>query len=206
MRTFSAEALAALDAGGFTTRCLLRVDMPDDEYFAIWDDIGQIVADGVTYEGAPGRFTVQPAVGSYDDGARPCTVTLPGLDSEVVAFIMSAPWHQRPVLIQRAIVATEAPQVLHLSPEFSGRLDKVVQKESPGGTYDLQFLCETEAIENSRSGARTRSDADQRQRDPDDGFFSFSTSAKTTTIDWGRSPQQAAPKPSGIAKFLDKIF
>lgn len=206
MRIYSADALAALDSGRFTVRCLLKVELPESEIFAIWDDVGTIIVGGVTYTGAASRFTVKPAAATYDSGARPCIVTLSGLDSETAAIVDGAQWHQRPILIQRAVIATDAPAVLHLADEFSGRLDQMVLKEQVGSTYTIDFLCESEAIENQRSGARTRSDADQRERDATDGFFSFSASAVTTTIDWGRAPQQAAQRKGGIAGFLGKIF
>ena len=188
-------------------RCLLRVEMPDDEVFAIWDDIGDIVVSGVTYAGKANRFTVQPAPASYDAAARPAIVTLSGLDEAAVALIDASPWHQRPIVIERAIIATESPAVLHLATEFSGRLDKMLQREKVGESYQLQFHCESAAIENTRSGGRTRSDADQRTRDPDDGFFSFAASAVTTTIDWGRNPQvPQQTSRGGIGRLFDKLF
>lgn len=204
MRTISEPALAALDSGRFTARCLVHALLPDDETFSVWDDVGDVVIEGVTYFGAAGRFTVQSAPSSYDSAARGAKVTFSGLDPLVAAQVQSSQWHQRPISITRLIIATEAPSVLHLLPDFAGRLDKMVVREETGGLSTVEFLCETDAIENSRSGGRTRSDADQRERDPTDGFFKFSASAATTTIDWGVNPQQA--KPRGIARLLDKIF
>lgn len=206
MRTLSAGGLAALDSGQFTVRCLLKVVLPaPDDPFCIWDDIGTISVDGDAYVGRPGRFTVQPSSSAYDQSSRAAKLTLSALDYEVVNLIEGYAWHQSPVLVRRAVIATELPAVLHLLDEFSGYLDQMVVRESAGGLATVEFLCETDSRELSRSGARTRSDADQRERDAADGFFSFSVSAVTTAIDWGRAPE-LPQKPKGIARLLDKLF
>jgi len=211
MRILSNDALAALDSGRFAVRCLLTVEMDDPEdLFAIWDDIGSITIDGVTYTGSAGRFTVQTSQSVKDLSIQNLDVTLSGLDSEVANMIDSAAWHQRPITITRAIIGTEVPAVLHLMPEFVGFLDQMIWRETQGGTTELRFRAESTSREFNRAGARTRSSADQKQRDPTDGLFDFATAAITTQINWGHSPQDPAamakPKQSGLAKLLSKIF
>lgn len=192
MRVISADAIAALDSGRFRVRCLLRVEA-DDGDLAIWDDLGSIIVEGVTYVGAPGRFTVGPVSSVADFSARNCDVVLSGLDLEVVGLIDQADWHQRPITIQRVILSEAAPQVLNLMPYFVGFLDQMIWREKPDGQSVVTFRCEAAARENARKGARTRSDSDQRQRDAADGFFSAVVAASTTNIEWGR---RAAPAPA----------
>jgi len=210
MRIISADAQEALDSGRFTVRCLLSVHMDDPEdVFAIWDDVGDIVVDDVVYKGAAGRFTIQTSVSVKDLSIQNLDVTLSGLDSEVASLIDGAEWHQRPIVVTRAIIATETPTVLHLMPEFSGFLDQMFWKETPGGTSEMRFRAESASREFSLAGARTRSSSDQRQRDSDDGFFDFAASAITTQIDWGRTPEvpgQKKSKPGGIAGLIDRWF
>lgn len=204
MRVISSDALAALDSGRFAVRCLLKVVIPGEDPFCIWDDLGTLSFDGDLYEGKAGRFTLEPSVSGQDLTIRNLDVTLSVLDSEVAALIDAQPWHQAPILIQRAIIATEAPAILHVVPEFSGALDQMFWREQADGATTLVFRCESASRELSRSGVRTRSDADQRERDANDGFFKFAASAVNTTIDWGRTPEK--PKKSGVAALWDKIF
>lgn len=188
MRVLSSEALAALDSGRFTVRALLRVDIPGTDPFCVWDGHGDIIVEGQTYLGAPGRFTLEPSTSIKDLSVRNLDITFSGLDSTVTAIIDGQPWHQAPVLLQRAIIATESPAVLHIVPEFSGALDQMFKREQPGGTYSLVFRCESASRDLTRNaGSRTRGDSDQRERDADDGFFRFAVSAVTTKINWGRT-------------------
>lgn len=203
MRIISSEALDALDSGRFAVRALLKVTIPDEDPFCIWDDLGTLDFEGDLYVGKAGRFTLEPSVSGQDLTIRNLDVTLSGLDSQAAALIDAQPWHQAPILIQRAIIATDTPAVLHVVPEFSGALDQMFWREQVGGVTSLVFRCESASRELSRSGVRTRSDADQRERDSDDGFFRFAVSAVTTTIRWGQKPE----KPKGAVKSIwDKIF
>ena len=198
MRTLSSPVLAALDSGRFRVRCLLRADIPSG-VFAIWDDIGDISVGGTTYAGAAGRFQVGPVSSTADLSARNVDVTLSGLDNAATAIIDRADWHQRAILIQRVIISEDAPQVLSLMPYFAGFLDQLIRKEKPNGQSILTFRCEASARELARNGARTRSDADQRQRAADDGFFQFTTTAVVTSIQWGPTNGQL---PQQRKKFL----
>lgn len=184
MRVLSNDALDALDSGRFRVRCLLYVDMPDND-FAIWDDLGSITVAGITYAGAPGRFTVAQTTSSSDLSTRGCDVVLSGLDTAAANDVESEAWHQRPILISRAVLAESAPQIVHVLPVFAGFLDQLVRKEAGGGQSVLTFKCEASARELSRKGARTRSDADQRKRDATDGFFKHVVSTVNTPISWG---------------------
>ncbi len=204
MRTIHSDALAALDSGRFAVRALVKVTIPDEDPFCIWDDVGSLEVDGDIYVGKAGRFTLQPSVSGQDLSIRNLDITLSGLDDEAIAVIDGLQWHQQPIQIQRAIIATESPTLLHLVPEFSGFLDQMFWRESAKGQSTLTFRCESASRELSRSGARTRSDADQRSRDSNDGFYRWATSAITQTVDWGRSP--GAQKRGGIVGWLDRVF
>lgn len=209
MRTISASAITALTSGRFGVRALLKLEPYDDDPLCFWDDVGSIVYSGDTYVGSAGRFTLEPATSSADLSIRGLNVVFSGLDSAIVNIIEGAVWHQRPITVYRAIFAIDTPQTLLVSPEFVGAMDRIEWVEAANGqASQLTLMCESSSRELSLGGARTASDADQRERDSADGFFSFAASAVTQTIDWGQSPQ-AQPqqsKPKGIAGLLDRIF
>jgi len=211
MRIISSEAQEALDSGRFTVRCLLAVRMDDPEdLFAIWDDVGNITVSEEVYSGAAGRFTVQTTTSVKDLSIQNLDITLSGLDTEVTNLIDESGWHQRPIEITRAIIGTEAPTVFSLMPEFSGFLDQMFWTETPGDTSTMRFRAESASREFNRAGARTRSSADQKERDSGDGIFDWASSTVSSKIDWGQNPQQASslakPKKSGLDKLLSKIF
>ncbi len=205
MRTIPTAALNALDSGFFEVRCLVKIALDAPEApFCIWDDIGSIVVEGDTYFGAAGRFTVQAATSAKDQSVRNLDLTLSGLDSQAVGLISASNWHQRPILVQRAIRALDTPTVLNLVPEFSGFLDQAIIRETPGGTSTMIFRCESASRAFDRGNARKRSDADQRLRDPSDGFFAFAATAISRPISWGSVP---AKKPqSGLKALISKVF
>ncbi len=205
MRTIPTLALNALDSGWFEVRCLLKITLDAPEpAFCIWDDVGDVAVGGDTYFGAAGRFTVQSATSAKDQSVRNLDLTLSGLDSQALSLIAASNWHQRPILVQRAIRAVDAPTVLHVVPEFSGFLDQAIIRETPGGISTLTFRCESASRAFDRGNARKRSDADQRLRDPDDGFFAFAAAAINRPIEWGSVPPQK-PK-SGLKALIKKIF
>lgn len=208
MRIISETALTALVSKRFTARALVKMHAANDDPLCLWDDRGNISYGGDVYKGATGRFKITPSASVSDLSVRNLSILFSGLDSEIIARIDGVDWHQQPIEISRAIILTDAPQLLNVTPEYVGFMDKIVWKEGgKGRPSTLTLSCESVSREYSRSGSRTASDADQRQRDPDDGFFSFAASAVSTSVDWGQSPQTAPKQKSGgILGLISKIF
>ena len=207
MRIFSSGAQTALDSGRCDSRALVKLMPSGTDPLCLWDDRGNISYGGDIYVGRPGRFTCSPVSSTGDYSARNFDITLSGLDPEAIGLVESAAWHQRPILFQRAIISVDAPQILNISPEFAGFMDTAEWGEVVDGLTSLIIHCESSSREYSRTGSRTASNADQRQRDPNDGFLSFSQSAVSTTIQWGTSPQ-APPKQKqgGFLGFLRDLL
>lgn len=205
MRTISADALAALNSGRFGVRALVKI-IPggDDEPLCFWDDVGNIAVGGDVYHGAAGRFAIEASTSASDLSIRNLNVTFSGLDSTIIGMIDGVQWHQQPILVQRAVFAIDTPQLLNLVPEYSGFIDQLIWNEGADGSPSTLVLqCESASREYSRSGSRTASDADQRERDSDDGFFAAAANAVSQSIDWGRNPEKAQKQSGG---FLSKIF
>ena len=202
MRTISGAAETALNSGRFGVRCLLKAEV-DSGNFCIWDDYGSLLVGGDTYTGAVGRFTVTGVTSEKSATVPNIDVALSGLDASVVSVVQNEAWPQRPITIQRLIFAIETPQVLHVMPEFVGFLDHCRWSEQEEST--LIFRAESASRELARNYVRTRSDADQRQRDASDPFLEFAQSTITEPMNWGARPAKA-PKLTGIYKYLDKWF
>tara|TARA_R110000868_G_scaffold936_1_gene7122 strand:- start:13010 stop:13615 length:606 start_codon:yes stop_codon:yes gene_type:complete len=191
----SSEALAALDTGRFATRNGFYVTMPT-ETVAFWDDAYAATIDSVTYEAGAGVFTIGGFSSGGDLVTRSLDITLSGIDADIASRVMAEPWHQRPVVVSRFVIAIDAPQVIYSKQWFSGFLDVIEWQERAGGASSLVAHCEDIGRELGRKGARTRSATDQRQLAADDAFFDGVVTSITTEINWGRIVTTAAqPEP-----------
>lgn len=211
MRIISSQAQAVLDSGRGYRRTLVRLAPLGIDPVCVWDDVGTISYSGDTYQGAAGRFIVELPESTLDLTVRGAQITFSGLDPAIVDIIETANWSQRPARIMEAVAEIDSPHVLYVETHFSGFMDIMEWEEaSLGKPSKLVLKLESTSREFSLSGARTASDADQRDRDPADGFFKFMASAVTRPIDWGRAPQsppeQTVQQKSGFGALLDKIF
>lgn len=208
MRIISAPSLTALD-GPHGRRCLVRFAPYNVDPVCYWDDLGTLSYGGDTYQGAVGRFTVKLPESASDLSVRGAQVTFSGLDTAAIALIEGAVWSQRPAKIMRAIFAIDTPQTLVVHTEFSGFMDRMEWTEAAAGDPSaLVVYLESTAREFELSGARTASDADQRDRDSDDGIFSFAASAVTQNIDWGKTTETITQTASTnfVKSLWDHVF
>lgn len=185
MRIIDTQALADLESGRFAMRYLLWFDVPEGAH-GFWDDVYDIDIAGKVYAGKAGRFTVSelPSKGGLSiQGVR---ITFSSVDSAALAMIRNETWVRRSVVCSVAHLSKETGGVIAVSQRFSGLIDKAEWEEQPGGHGNLIISAETISRELNRSGTRTRSEADQRQLDPDDGFFKHVAQSVETDIYWGR--------------------
>jgi hypothetical protein len=194
MKALDSATLAALDAGRFAVRAMALFDLPSGRY-GLFDDQYDVAWAGDTYVGAAGRFTLQLPPGASDLSIRPLTLTLSSLDSAALAWVQSQEYHQRPMFAALAFLATDTPQIVAVKRWYTGYVDKVTWQERLNGEGRLVVTCESASRELDLSGARTRSDADQRALDPADRFFAHTVGAISTEVGWGTNiPQPPAPK------------
>lgn len=200
MRTINAAALAAVATGRFHKRNAIRFDMPGGAV-GFWDDAYEINNASVTYFGLGGAMSITVLGSGADFASRSVDVTISGLDPLVISRVEAQPWHQQPVTIYQVVVPVDTPQLVYFDVWFVGFLDNLKRREQLGGTAQLIGSVESIAREFGRRGARTRSDADQRQIDADDGFYKHAAVAGNTSINWGvrpEQPQQSRKKLFGI--------
>lgn len=210
MRIISSQAEAILESGGIR-RTLVKLSPYGVAPVCLWDDVGAISYAGDTYQGAAGRFVVQLPETTADLSPRGGSITFSALDPAIVAIIEGAQWSQRPVRVMRLLAAVDNPQTLYIDNQFSGLMDTMEWTEAADQTPSkLVLKVESVLREFNRDGARTASDADQRDRDPNDGFFAFAANAVTKPSNWGgqpdQVPQQTVQQKSGFGALLDRIF
>lgn len=186
MRLISPAAQAALASGSYGRRVLVAFDMPSG-LFGLWDDVEDLTYGGITYGRAAGAIRVGSFGSGGDNVARAVTVELSGLDPLLITQVERGPWHQRPITVREAILDADK-QIQHVEVMFAGFIDQLVRRDNAGKPSTLQAICESIQRELPRRGARSRSDADQRQIDSADGFLRHTVSAITGEIYWGRLP------------------
>lgn len=200
MRTIAIAALVALQSGQFARRSLVEFTAGGSK-FGFWDDGYDITYGGTTFTALGGNMGITPYISSADLTVHNVDLTISGLDATVATQVLAAPWHQTPVTIYEAIMAVDTPQVLNIDAWFVGILDTIRRTEVVGGLSKLVASCEPITREFSRSGARTRADADHRTIDSADGFFKHAAVVGNTPIDWGvqpAAPQQERSRLFGI--------
>lgn len=174
-----------------TTVAAVTATGPSYGVAGFWDGAYDISWGGATYHALGGNLQVSTFASGSDFAARAIDITFSGLDSSIATEVEGADWHQTPVTIYEAIIDVDSPQILNVDPWFTGFLDTLPRKETVGGSATLIARCESIARELGRKGARTRADADQRDLDPDDGFYKHAAVAGNTSILWGVRPQSA---------------
>ena len=210
MRIISSQAEGILVSGGIR-RTLIKLAPLGVAPVCVWDDVGPIIYGPDTYLGAAGRFVVELPESTADLSPRGGKITFSALDPAIVGIVESTNWSQRPARVMRLLADPSNPQTLYVDTQFAGFMDVMEWTEAADQSPSkLVLKIESTLREMSRDGSRTASDADQRDRDSVDAFFSFAASAVTKPANWGRQPeqvpQQAVQQKSGFGALLDRIF
>lgn len=189
MRTIAGAALTAMQSGAFAKRSLVRFGITG-AVAGFWDDGYDLSFGGETYYGLGGAMQITSFASGTDLAVRNVDIVISGLDPNAATLVEGAAWHQVPVTIYEAIMAVDTPQILNIDTWFTGFLDQLQRTEVIGSPAKLIAKCEPITREFARKGARTRSDADQRQVDTSDGFYKFAATVGNTSINWGVKPEQ----------------
>lgn len=194
MLTLPSDVITLIGTGRFSLRWLLRFDL-DDGPQGLWNDAYPVTVDDVDYAPTAGNMQIDPVEASSSLDADQLKVTLTSILSAVTSILDGVDWHQRPATLYLAFLNDDG-SVLHAEPRFSGFLDTISIQDSADGLATIEALIESNNRELSRSNWRTRSDADQRTVDEDDGFFKYATAANTDVeIAWGRGGPQFPVRP-----------
>lgn len=187
MITLPGAVLTAIDSGRFAVRLAARFDLGSGPA-GLWNDTWAMTYGGCTFQPLAGNMKFDGITGTSSLSVDTVGITVSNLDPAVQGVIDGQVWHQRPVTIY-LVWLDDSGQVLHILPRFSGFLDSIKYADRADGPATLAMSIESNNRELSRSGSRTRSDADQRQvGGATDSFFAHVAAvAVNTNIYWGRS-------------------
>jgi hypothetical protein len=215
MKIISAAAKAVLSDGSAIVVGAVKIETVP--VIRVWGGNGPLTLPG---EAAPflpvgDRSLVQVMGGALGGAAQSITLSLSGIEPDTIAVDDSDSAAGAPTTLWRLIFSGDGTQLLDAHVWQRGRLDEITREDEVGGTAMISAILETAARGLGRSGARMRSDADQRLVKPTDGFFKHASFAGEKTLYWGgRVPANAGtalgaytgggssvPAPGGFGNF-----
>ena len=196
MKTIAPAALQAMaDGTAIVTGAIEIAAVPP---IRVWGGHGPITFDGRDFEPVADRGLVQVSGGALGGAAQSITLTLSGIEPEVLELLDAEEVAQAPGTLWRCIFAGDGHTMLDAHVWARGRLDELAQEEEVGGAALIQAALETAARGLGRRGGRMRTDADQRLVKANDGFFRNVAFAGEKTLYWGgRKPTTAASAVGG---------
>lgn len=190
MKTFTSQALAALEAGDAIEAAAVRLALPTP--FRAWGGEGELTLGGETYLGVGSRGLVKTFAGSIGAGESATEIQLSGVEAEALDMVRTAPLRGAPVLIWWLIFSSSGTELLNASVFLRGQVDRKQIAETPGGASSISLFVEGAARGLGRRRARLRTDVDQRRITATDGGFGRVSFAGEKTLNWGGKPPQRA--------------
>lgn len=183
MKSFNDAAMAEIEAG--TAIVSGAVEVLSDPPIRVWGGYGELTLDGQTYEPIGDRGLAQVDTGTLGATAQNVTLTLSGIEPEVLALLDSDEVRRASVAVWRLIFAGDGRTFLDGRVFRRGRLDQLQVASTIGGAATISALVESAARGLGRRGGRLRSDADQRLVKANDGFFRNVSFAAEKQLYWG---------------------
>ncbi|MFN3943890.1 MAG: hypothetical protein ACK4K7_03025 [Allosphingosinicella sp.] len=183
MKLIAPAALAALARGDaiVTGAVAIHCDPP----IRVWGGYGPIDIGGETYQGIGDRGLAQVSSGAIGGAAQGVTLTLSGIEPEVIDLLDAEEVRRAPAVIWRMIFSGDGRTLLGANVFSRGRIDQVRTVETIGGAASIQVSVETAARGLGRRGGRMATDADQRLVKPTDGSFRSVSHAGEKMLYWG---------------------
>lgn len=177
---------AALDAYADGTAISVgAVEVHCDPPFYAWGGDGLLPLDGKTFIGLGAKGLVQVGGGALGGAAQNVTLTLSGIDADVIAAVDTAAVRGKPVVVWELTFDGSGQILLDAHVFTRGSADRLPRSEQPGGESSISVLVETAANGLGRRGSRYRTDADQRMVSPSDGGCKHVSYAGEITLYWG---------------------
>lgn len=197
MKIYPPDAQAAIYKGDAVTSG--AVSILCDPPVRVWGGYGQIEIDGETFDGIGDAGLMSESGGAIGGAEQNVTLSLSGVEQEVLAMFDAASLRRAPAILYRLIFDSSGTILLHAAVFQRGVLDQVPVEETPGGTSTIKAMVETAARGLGRRGGRMRTDADQRLVKGNDGGFKAIAYAGQKNLYWGGKKPAIAQSALGAA-------
>jgi hypothetical protein len=194
MKTIGSAALTAITAGrAIVTGAAQITPRVGGTVIRVWGGHGPITLGGNVFKGLGDKALAQRTSGAMGGVAQGLTLSLSGVEAAALALLDPAEVQGASIVVYRLTFASDGKTLLDWSVFERGRGDALNSDETIGGEAVINLAVESAARGLGRSGARQRSDYDQRLIDPDDGYFGRVTVAGEKELYWGgKIPAHAA--------------
>lgn len=173
-----------MDTSGAQNIGLLVRGQFDSGDFAVFTGWGDVVFDGVTYRGVGQVVQIGQASASVADGKAGLSITLSGVDFEVIALAELEDFQRRRVTVYLATFDSEG-QIVDADVFFDGLADDMQSDDTPGSAT-LTLSCEQRALDLSRPRVFKYLPEDQKRRFPGDTGFDLVGPLMNRDDTWGR--------------------
>ncbi|MFP4275519.1 MAG: hypothetical protein ACLFRU_10890 [Paracoccaceae bacterium] len=206
MRPLDPSVQAALEAGALVPRDFVFVTARDRSdgspvTWGAWSDLGTITADVIdpvtgvtvqrTYEGAGSLVAVSEVPLVTGLTIQTVQIELSQIAAGAEQLVRGYDIKRAPVELHRGFLDPATMRlVAPVVPRFLGFVDEAeILTPEEGGEGAMQLTCTSHAQELTRSSTSKRSDADQRRRSANDGFFRHAATVGTWKIFWGQKSE-----------------
>lgn len=180
------------NSGGLSILVERGVAIGTGDPIRVWGGGGPIEIDGETYQGIGHHGLAQQTAGAVGGFAQGLQLTLSGIEPYLLEHFDGDEVKGASVVIRRLIFGPDGKTLLDASVWDRGRVDTAETSETIGGSAAIVLAVETAARGLGSSGARQRSDSDQRLINPNDGYFKNTAFAGQKKLYWGgRRPVSA---------------
>lgn len=198
MKVIAAAAQAAIEDGSARIGSAVAIECTDP--VRVWSGLGVLPLDGADYLPLGDRELAIAGGASLGGVAQNMTLTLSGLEPEVLRLLEADSVRDAPVIIWTLIFDSSGTEMLDAFVYRRGRVDRLPVRETSGGTVSVSVEVESPGRGLGRRTGRMRSDADQRLIDPDDGGMRMVSFAAEKNLYWGgRRPSRAGAVLGGGA-------
>ncbi len=206
MRYLDPATLAALRSGHVAPRDFLWLSPRDRDTGALvpmgfWSDLGTVSAPVIdpetdaeitrSYTGAGDLVEVGAVPLAAGFAVQTVSLKLSQLTPGAAAAVRGYDLRRAPVELHRGYLdPTTGLLVGPAIPFFTGEVDDApISTPAEGEEGAINITLVSHAQELSRTNPAKRSDADQRERAPGDGFFRHAAVVGSWRIDWGQKSQ-----------------
>jgi hypothetical protein len=191
MRTYSREAMAAIEAGETIGVGALKVSTPQG-VARFWGGYGELMIDGEPYAGVGDRSLVNASGGSLGTAAQATTITLSGVDPDTLSLVPLDTARNAPAVLYRLTFDGSGRKPLSAQVHLRGRCSTLSREDTPGGAAKLVLTILGPAAGLGRALSRRRTDADQRLITGADSGMKHISYAGNVTLALGGKPAAKA--------------
>ena len=155
----------------------------DGGSFNVWSGYGNRTINSLTYIGAGDLLKIEGLDEVGDMAATSATVSLNGVDSNIVSAALSEPYQGRPAAIYFGVAS-----VSDVVEVFSGFMD-VMTIQDTGDTSVISLTIESKLVALDRVQGRRYTSESQKARYPDDTFFDYVAELSDKEVLWGRTDE-----------------